>query len=310
MLGWAGLVFALVLSGCGRIAFEAIADGGGADGGGADGGGDAPGDTAGACTWGPWSPATELAVLDSVDNDYDPTLSPDGLTIYFCTTRDGAEFDLFTSTRASRTAAWAAPVPVPAVATASQNECNPEVSVDGLELYFGVGTVERVTRTSTTVAFAAPREILLGDDEIHIGPIGPDLASDMLTLYYGAQPVSGPPSRLYRITRPSRGAAFGAPTVLPGQTDPLGWAFPTVSGDELEMVYSTRSLVGDWELGVLTRSDRNSSFGGAALLSDVNTINGDADAELSADRSTLMFTSDRPGGTGGWDLYEVTRGCL
>ena len=37
---------------------------------------------------------------------------------------------------------------------------------------------------------------------------------------------------------------------------------------------------------------------------------GDADAELSADGATLVFTSNRPGGAGGWDLYEVTRVCL
>ena len=300
MLARLALALVLALPGCGRIAFDPLVDGDGADGG---------GDAQGACTWGPWSTVTALAVLNSAADDYDPTLSADGLTIYFCTTRDGDEFDVFTSTRASVTSPWGAPAPVPAVATVSQNECNPEVSADGLELYFGVGTVERVTRASATIPWSPVRAQLLGDDAIHLGPIGPDLASDMLTLYYDAQPISGPPSRLYRVTRPMRGGVFGASALLPGQTDPDGWAFPTVSGDELELVYSTKAGGVDWNLGVLTRLDRASEFVSPALISEINTASGDADAELAADGATLMFTSDRPGGTGGWDLYEVTRSC-
>lgn len=300
-----------MLGACGRLSFSPRAsetDGGGDDAS-VDDGGVVMDDGTTACTWGPWSAPMEIAVLNSPVNDYDPSLSADGLTLYFCTTRDGGEYDVFTTVRTSLTAAWSAPQPVPAVATASGNECNPEISADGLELYFGVGTIERVERASTMVPFGTVRAFLQGDTPTQIGPIGPDLSSDSLTLYYAAAPAVAAPSRLFRVRRPSRTAQFGTPEQLPGQTT-KDWSFPTVSRDELELVYSQNTgATAGWELGVLSRPDRASEFVDTGLLATINTVNGDADAELSADGTTLMFTSDRPGGTGGWDLYQSTRSC-
>jgi len=56
-----------------------------------------------------------------------------------------------------------------------------------------------------------------------------------------------------------------------------------------------------------TRNSTADHWTGVTSLSSVNTAFLDAQPAISADRETLFFTSGRPGGSGGGDLYMSTR---
>lgn len=55
------------------------------------------------------------------------------------------------------------------------------------------------------------------------------------------------------------------------------------------------------------RCNPTAAFGKPAALTSLNTSADDEHADLSADELTIYFSSTRPGGAGGFDLYQATR---
>ena len=108
--------------------------------------------------------AVPLTVLNSSVNDYFPTISRDGLTIYFSSIRTGGagNYDIYKSTRVADTGAFGTPTNVgPPISTAA-GEAALAFSHDELTLYL---QSTRTTsnwdpwvskRTSTTSGFATP----------------------------------------------------------------------------------------------------------------------------------------------------------
>jgi hypothetical protein len=84
-----------------------------------------------------WSAnATHLTSLGSQGDEINPHLSPDGLTVYFSSTRSsGTGADLYVATRPSLTAPFAAPLRIDELSTAS-NDVDPWVSQDGRTIFF------------------------------------------------------------------------------------------------------------------------------------------------------------------------------
>src|SRR5688572_9556243 len=120
-----------MVAGCGRVSFDARAD---ASTGPTD-------DSSGADVafpMGAWTNITQVTELVVGAVNDDPTLTADQLEVYF-----NSAGNIYTSTRASMNDAWGAPQPLSAVNTA-ESENTPEVSADGLELFF--------SRTNPTTA--------------------------------------------------------------------------------------------------------------------------------------------------------------
>ena len=68
----------------------------------------------------PWQPPTRVGELDSVDSDWAPAVSLDGLRIWFASDRDSVRRgQIWRATRASRAAAWDPPAPVAELASDS-----------------------------------------------------------------------------------------------------------------------------------------------------------------------------------------------
>lgn len=160
---------ALVLAACGRIDYGAI-DGGstGVDAGPKDAGAPTAMDARSASDAGPAQDAGLVApvygepvAMDALTSDFadlDPSLTDDELEIYFVSERSGNP-DIWWSSRASLDAPWAPPR-ILAELTDPQAETDPELSPDGLHLYFAsqrMGTgmdvdiweSERMTRDSS-----------------------------------------------------------------------------------------------------------------------------------------------------------------
>jgi Tol biopolymer transport system component len=76
--------------------------------------------------------------VNSSDNEYDPALSADDLTLYFNSDRPGGfgGHDLYMTMRESREAPWGEPVNLGPVVNSEFSEINPNISHDGLSLYF------------------------------------------------------------------------------------------------------------------------------------------------------------------------------
>jgi hypothetical protein len=86
----------------------------------------------------PWDMPELVPELNSTAGDYSPVEDGSGRTVYFFSTRDGGDQDLFVATRASVDDPWREPIPIAELNTAD-NDSDPFPTGDGRTLYFGSG---------------------------------------------------------------------------------------------------------------------------------------------------------------------------
>ncbi len=189
-----------------------------------------------------------VRVEDSINNQpdhnlTDPTLSADGLVMIFCRTKIGIDGDpdLWMSTRPSSDASWSEPISIGPGVNTEHGEWEPELSPNGLELFFNSSRPSRNGGTDLWVSRRANREAEFGPAE-NLGPNvnskdnegGAALSGDGLTLvFHRSMPTE---MTLWRATRNSLDAAFEAPQRVKISLPANEWFFSvclTASGEEL-----------------------------------------------------------------------------
>jgi Tol biopolymer transport system component len=135
---------------------------------------------------------TTLSEVTDPDEGERATVTSDGLTIMFGTSRTGTtgQVDLFSSTRSNAQQAFPPPTVVDNINSTAIDQA-PFLTRDGLELYFasnrtGAFAIYQAKRTSVTIPFAAPTLIDLGG-----GATSPVLSPDGLDLYFSSTRAGG-----------------------------------------------------------------------------------------------------------------------
>ena len=153
----------------------------------------------------PWGPAQLVGELSTADDESNPDVSLDGLTLYFGrrVANSTTGMDIYVSTRAARDAPWSAAVPVPELNTAA-DEFTASPSLDGRELVVssnrnGTDQLFLTALDPTLRRFAEPSLMLEGVDAY--------LAPDGCHLFFHD-------GDLWVATRPAPGQPFGAPEPL------------------------------------------------------------------------------------------------
>ena len=85
-----------------------------------------------------WGEPVNLSVLNSAHTEGEPSLSADGLTMFFSSTRPGGfgEWDLYVTTRQTKDTEWSPPVNLGSQVNTQYSEIAPCISFDGHTLYF------------------------------------------------------------------------------------------------------------------------------------------------------------------------------
>jgi Tol biopolymer transport system component len=202
-----------------------------------------------------FTPALAITALDTLANERDPTLSSDGLTLYFTSNRGGSP-RLYRSTRSSTTAPFGAPSLVPELAS---------------------------------VAIAGPTLSASGGEMFYNDPGGSVVIHAMWSQGTGFVP---------------QGSESNLPTV--------SVASPSLSGDGSTLYFHHKSLSYEpIEIYAAVRTSMTSELGLGTLVSELASPGYDTgDPEISKDNRTIVFSSARPGGAGGYDLYISERDCL
>lgn len=288
---------------CGRLGFDQTA-GGGSDSGsgsGSDGGIDAP-----PCVLGSWGPLRPQTALNTTGNDWEATIHEGGLVMVFAR-QASMDSNLFVATRASTLDDFSSPVPI-AAATTGGYEYGAAWSPDGQRLYFRydsslpttseVRVVDYLGGTSFSSTFTVAN--------LPPGSFSWEFTPDDLEVFYTIAATTNDYD-LYHATR----ATTGAPWVVDGALDGLhrsgagldeGW--PTFDPAR-QALYIER----DGVLALTTRSGPEASFGAPQAVPGIVPAN-DGDPDLSDDGKTLVFASDRNGGSSQADLFLTTRSCL
>ncbi len=271
-----------------------------------------------------WGTAVNLGPsVNSSSNDAGPSISTDGLILYFSSNRSGGSggYDLWFTTRVTINDDWGPAVNLGQPPNSQYSYWEPSISSDGLTLYFsdshsptfgnrlpgglgGQGDIWMVTRASVNGAWG---------ETINLGPavnsqhaIHPSISSDSLSLYFQTH-RSGALGHcdIMVATRKSMFDPFGDPVFLKKVNNSGADWTPDISADDLTLFFMRNP--GTTEIWASKRRTTDDDFGAPIRLPRQVNIPGYDDGlpHLSADGSTLYFMSSRPGGFGGWDLWQA-----
>jgi Tol biopolymer transport system component len=269
------------------------------------------------------------APVNSACQDQTPTLSKDGLALYFTSTRRGGlgsdtpdgcqgSFDLWVAGRASRNSPWETPVNLGSPVNTSANEAGPALSHDGRLLFFYsfVGTGQRdiyaSRRDPNDLGWETP--LSLGADvnttNSEAGPTFVRHEGDgdgTLYFYRGDPPIT---TDLYAVRVTKDGETLGPAVVVPGLNSSVEDNHASVSFDGREIFFNSRRPgSAGFDLWVATRGNVHDAWSAPVNLgAPVNSQFAEFHPSVSFDGRTLVFISGvARGGLGGFDIWMATR---
>jgi hypothetical protein len=177
--------------------------------------------------WG--TPINLGPTINSADDDNDPRLSPDGLSLYFDSNRGGGHggYDVWVATRPTLTAAFGAPVNLGSAINSSADDGGPQISADNRTLVFassrswasGQLEVWMSTRTNALAPWEPARHLPAPIN--HAGDtFASEISRDGLLLFLKSwRPITSPagaeePGAIYICRRPSPDQRFGTPVLI------------------------------------------------------------------------------------------------
>ena len=266
------------------------------------------------------APANLGAVINSPGFDGGPSISSDGLSLYFTSDRSGGSGggDLWAASRARPTDPFGAPQNLGPGVNSPANEFAPSIAADGRSLYFdsdrpgslGASDIWVATRATSGERFGPARN--LGAPVNSSSSDGlPNISADGRSLYFSSRraTVAGDMD-LWVARRDTDAGRFSGgenlgPTINSSHYD----GEPGISADGRYLFFSSDRPGGSGQRDpwVTARTDRAARFGPPRNLGSL--VNGpahDVRPSISADGSTLFFMSDRPGGSGQIDLWQAS----
>jgi hypothetical protein len=272
---------------------------------------DAPADAPTVCdSRGLFDPPILLAGVNTTFGDYSSQLTPDELTVYFSSKRSPANGDeLYVATRATRGAAFDAPVRMTALSTPSTDNY-PAPSSDGLELFFARVVTSQydvyVSRRATvdagfdTATAVAAVNTAVNDAEPYVAQNG--------DLYFDSSRRTLTGVDIFRLARLSDGG-FGTLEAVEEVDTAADDTSPVLTSDMLTLyLFSTRVDSGGTASGQIWVAHRLSAaakFDPPTRVVELSTAaGGDYATWISPDNCRLYLTSLRSGVP---QIYVATR---
>jgi serine/threonine protein kinase/Tol biopolymer transport system component/tetratricopeptide (TPR) repeat protein len=252
--------------------------------------------------------------INSSFDESSPCISYDGRELYFTSWIDAWDVATFrTARRETVDDPWGEPVnlapPLKGVFTSS-------ISADGQSLYIDEdrmpGDIRVATRTSVSDPWGTPEK--LGPNVNSAAhDIGPCISADGLELYFCSNRSGGYGSwDVWVSTRATVSDPWGKAVNLGSQINsPAFDGHPFITPDGLTLLIGSRRPGGrgDQDIWFTRRATRNDNWGALVNLGPViNTSKGECEPCISSDGRTLYFSdadTARPGGRGGWDLWQA-----
>lgn len=148
---------------------------------------------------------SNLTSVNTPSADFSPTLTPDGLVIFFASDRGGPTLQVYSASRAQRTAPFGTASPVPALAGSSDQA---DTSVVGGNIYFDS---DKSGNFDIFVSTGGAAPVSLDSVNTAAGEYTPVVSADELALYFNRGGLDGD---IYVARRTSTAHSFGAPTAV------------------------------------------------------------------------------------------------
>jgi hypothetical protein len=243
----------------------------------------------------------ELGVNTTADEQA-PFVTADGLDLYY--SKDG---EVYLSTRTAVSGAFTNGNKVGGLSSGAF-EGKTFVSSNKLRAFFsstraggggGAYDLFRGSRNTPTGNFAVDTSYV-GTLNTAGNEIDPHLTDDLLHIYYSTISSASPVIAL--ATRATVNDNFGTPTVLTELSSGTGETGPTLTADELVIVFSSSRIttVSGTNLWYATRTNKTQPFNTPQLVPAVNSSFFDDTPHLTPDGCTLYWSSSVDGS---YDLY-------
>jgi len=189
-----------------------------------------------------WEPPLRLGPPFDTETDSGPFITSDGLSLYYDSSREGGfgTSDLWVATRATVNDKWGTPVNLGATVNTTSEDWAPNLSADGLELYFvsnrpdGFGTYDLWVTSRATVKDDWGTPVNLGATlNTEYEDTWPGISADGLVLFFcSSRPGGFGAWDLYMTKRPTRTDPWGPPSGLGPTLNSTVWqGGPKVSLD-------------------------------------------------------------------------------
>jgi hypothetical protein len=280
--------------------------------------------------WSPWSTPENLGpVINTAAVEQHPTISKDGLSLYFASDRQGTlgGLDIWVSHRASVADPWETPVNLGTNINSAGNDLAVAITRDRHRMYYhtngrgGCGGADLFTsrRKDARDDFGWNEAENLGCDvNSSVDDAGPTIWEDdvtgLTTMLFTSKRAGGPGDfDIYQMTRADDDNPWSEPTLVPELNGPFRDTRTSISRDMLTLFMSSDVTgrvggIGGQDVWVSTRPDLASAWSTPVNLgATVNTASFDGAPSISWDGTELYFFSDRPTGFGKNDLYVTRR---
>jgi WD40 repeat protein len=272
--------------------------------------------------WG--TPVNLGPVVNSAFLDGGPGISKNGLSLYFHSNRPGGMgADIWVSQRVRIDDPWGPPLNLGPTINTSFTETVPTFSRDSHWLFFAS---TRPGGKGSNDIWASWRQHTHDDFDwqppVNLGPNINTAFFDAGQTYFAGDGAF-PPTLFFVSNKPGGiggndvyesellpDGSFGPATHVPELSSPLSEGRPTIRHDGLEMIlFSNRAGgLGGQDFWVSTRASLGSGWTTPENLGPiVNSAAGEFQPHLSSGGEMLLFSSDRPGGFGDFDLYITGR---
>lgn len=235
----------------------------------ADAANDGPGGPDAALTWSPF----EAIAVDYAADTRTPVVSGDGLTLYFLAqlSSPSFDFDIYSASRASTSDGFGVATAVLNINLAGQQARYPEISDDGLELYFSAGDggpIMVATRSNVSSAFAAPTGV-----RSDVAGNFASISGDKLALYYIAHNAAGGnvDGLIMQTTRAAVGQPWSAPTMVTVTGAIQVYSSIDISSDELSLLRAPTLAPQSHNLLISRRTSKTAPFDQTEVLQAVDT---------------------------------------
>lgn len=258
-----------------------------------------------------FSTPRSIAELNTAGDEEDPSLTADLLEIFYNrAASNGAVADIWTARRTSSSGRWGQPAKVVTLSS-SADETTPEVSPDGLTIYFAskrassdydIYMARRSSRSSPWGAVQRVAALNSRADEAAPVVVPPRLS----TMVFSSKRSGGAGGYdLYRADRAGASSGWSAPVALSGLNTAAGETDPWLFESD-RWIYFARRRANDtaFDIWIASRPDTTQRFGKPRIVSELNSARSQSDIWLSADSKTMYFGSNR---SGSWDIFIATR---
>lgn len=262
----------------------------------------------------PFGTPTAVAGVNSNSTDEWGWISADGKTIYFDSVASGgSDYNLYYATRAATTDPFSN-VQLLGVGNSTDAENRGVLRGDDKELFFqrtvpqASTKIYRALRVNVSDSFDTPSPPLnINDASAAVVDANPWISADGLTLYMTS--TRNGTYDIFKATRTVITGDFGTPVAVGELNSTAVDDAPVLSADGLEIFFaSNRPNANRNDIWHATRSSTNDGFGAPSKVAE---LSGDTTEDypnwISPDRCTILFTSDRTGGNGGYDIWMAKR---